>query len=31
LRPDPGNHAKYQVARRRQRRLYDNIVGFQDS
>ena len=31
LRPDPGIHAKYQVARRRQLRLYDNIVGFQDS
>jgi len=31
LRPDPGRHARYQAARQRQRRLYDNIVGYRDS
>jgi gluconokinase len=31
LRPDPANHARYRAARARQLRLYDNIVGFQDS
>ena len=31
LRPDPGRHARYREARRRQSRLYDKIVGFPDS
>jgi gluconokinase len=31
LQPDPVRHARYRAARTRQRRLYDNIVGFQDS
>ncbi len=31
LRPDPERHARYRVARERQWRLYDNIVGFRDS
>jgi len=31
LRPDPANHDRYRTARRRQLRLYDKIVGYQDS
>jgi gluconokinase len=28
LRPEPERHARYRAARERQRRLYDNVVGF---
>ena len=31
LQPDPERHARYRVARERQARLYDNVVGFRDS
>ena len=31
LRPDPARHARYASARRRQSRLYDNVVGYRDS
>ena len=31
LQPDPATHARYRTARRRQSRLYDNIVGYRDS
>jgi gluconokinase len=31
LQPDPARHARYRTARRRQSRLYDNIVGYRDS
>ena len=29
--PDAERHARYRAARERQRRLYDNVVGFRDS
>ena len=31
LQPEPGRHARYRAARERQRRLYDNVVGFTHS
>ncbi|MGH7415918.1 MAG: FGGY-family carbohydrate kinase, partial [Candidatus Rokuibacteriota bacterium] len=31
LRPTPEHHARYRAARERQRRLYDNVVGFTQS
>ncbi|HSE06488.1 MAG TPA: gluconokinase [Methylomirabilota bacterium] len=31
LEPNPRRHARYRAARERQRRLYDNIVGFMHS
>ena len=31
LQPAPDRHARYRAARDRQRRLYDNIVGFKQS
>jgi gluconokinase len=31
LEPSPQRHARYRTARERQRRLYDNIVGFMHS
>jgi len=31
LQPAPERHARYRAARERQRQLYDNIVGFNES